>query len=202
MIGFIIGLISITIQIFGLYSLQKRFPIQNFIDFSETTREILFHPTWDIMLMFFIVAVLFFYAISTGRGRITIIIISTYVAYAISSFLFLQKSFWGFTIPDGSIPKLVVFGSVFVLTLYFMFRTQIGSLIRSGMRDIAWWNALLQSIMEAGLLCSFLYTFLSPAEIRLLAPLTNFLVGTAGVQLGWIIAPFIWFAILNLIKRE
>lgn len=196
------GLIGVAIPMWGFYNMQKKFPIQNFIDLSTTTQSILFHPTWDVMLMFFICAAVFIYAVSTGRGRVVLILISAYIAYGIASFLFLHRVIFNVGIPQGSIPRLVLFGAVFLITLYFMFRIQIGSLIRSGMRDIAWWNLVLQSVMVSGLLSSFLYTFLSPAETKLLAPITRKLIGTPEVELLWIFVPFVWFSILNFLKRE
>ncbi len=202
MFGLIVGLLGIVIPILSLYNLQKKFPIQSFIQLSEATRDILFHPTWDVMLMFFIVAAIFLYAISTGRGRIALILLSTYIAYGIASFFFIYPSIFGIIIPKGSIPHLIIFGGALFVSLGLVFKSPFGSFIRSGMRDIAWWNALLQSILGAGLLCSLMYTLLSPAETALLAPLTKTLVGSPEVQLGWIFAPFIWFTFLHLIKRE
>ena len=202
MFGFLVGLVSIIIPLIGIYNFHKNFPIQEFVQLSDSTQNLLFHPTWDVMFIFFIVAALFLYTIATGRGRITLIIIGTYVAYAVSNFLFLQNSFFGYEIPPGSIPKLVVFASVFLFILYFLFRSQIGSLIRSGLRDVSWWNALLQSVMEAGLLSTLLYTFLSPAETELLSPLTMLVIANPSIQLGWVVAPFLWFVILDLVKRE
>lgn len=200
--GLLIGLISIAIPVYSLYSIQNRFPVQDFLELSPETRDILFHPTWDVMLMFFIVAAVFLYAISTGRGRVALILMGTYVAYGIASFIFLQTSVFGVLVPQGSIPKIVIFAVLLGIVLFFLFRSQVGGAIRGSMGGISWWNALLQSILEAGLLSSFLYTFLSSAEIALLAPITKLLIGSPEVQFAWIFAPFLWFFILTIFKRE
>ena len=202
MINALIALIGVAVPMIGIYNLQKRFPVQNFVDLPDSAKSALFHPTWDIMLLFFIVAAVFVYTIATGKGRVTLIILGTYIAYGISSFIFYHKAILKVLIPTASIPRLTIFGIILLFSIYFLFKSQMGALIRSGMRDIAWWSALIQSIMVAGLLSSLLYTFLSPEETKLLSPLTNILIGNPEVQLIWIFAPFAWYAVLNAFKRE
>lgn len=202
MIRFFIALISVGVPMYGVYNFTQKLPAQNFVDLSAVTKSVLFHPTWDVMLMFFIVAALFLYAASTGRGRVTLIILNTYIAYGVISFLLIQQKLFDINVPHDSIPKLIIFGVLFFVILFFLFKSQIGQAIRSNMRDMAWWNMIVQSVMGAGLICSSIYTFLSPAEIDLLAPITKKLIGTPEAQLLWIFAPFLWLWVLNVLKRE
>lgn len=202
MIRFLIALVSVGVPMYGVYAFAQKLPVQNFLDLSEYTRGLLFHPTWDVMLMFFIAAALFLYAVSTGRGRVTLIIFNAYIAYGVISFLLAQQKFFIINVPHDSIPKLIAFGVLFFVLLFFLFKSHIGYAIRSTMRDMAWWNMLVQSVMGAGLICSFIYTLLSPAEIDLLAPITRRLIGTPETQLLWLFAPFLWLWVLNILKRE
>ena len=176
--------------------------VPSFLQLATSTKAALFHPTWDVMLMFFIVAAVFLYAVSTGRGRIILILFATYISYGIASFLFSHKQIYGFPVPEGSIPHIIIFGSLFVMALLFLFKAQVGSLIRSGMRDLSWLSSILLSIMESGLITSFMYTLLSPAETKLLSPTTLHLVGSPEAQFLWVIAPFVWLIFINYMTME
>ena len=81
---------------------------------TTQAQRILSHPTWDLVLIFALLAAGFFYGISAGKRRIAATILYTYVSLAVSSALPLD----GWIQSSQDMEKFYIRGGVF-LGLFF-----------------------------------------------------------------------------------
>lgn len=161
---------------------------------QSTAERILSHPTWDLVLIFVILAVGFFYGISAGKRRMAATLIYTYVALAVFSALPLEKLAKTFGTVEIYFIKMGVFLVIFLLLAFFL-----GSRSRRGMTPASsWWEVFLLSFLQAGLLIHINLSFLPAEKIKLLAPLTKNLFANPQFNLGWLVIPL---AVLILLRR-
>src|SRR3990167_6968855 len=103
---------------------------------KTTTEQIWSNPTWDIISIFTLLAVGFFYGISTGKRRLAVTLIYTYVALAIHSALPLQKLGQVFGVKEDFFIKIGSFLIIFFLLIFLL-----GSRKSRGFAPaVAWWQ--------------------------------------------------------------
>ncbi len=66
-------------------------------------------------------------------------------------------------------------------------------------RAYAWWQVLVLSILETGLLIHIFFSFLPQATIALLAPLTRTIFANQDLRIWWFSVPLIIFIIVRRI---
>ena len=161
---------------------------------KSTAERILSHPTWDLVLVFALLAMGFFYGISAGKRRMAVILIYTYVALAVFSSLPLEKLANTFGTVEIYFIKIGVFLAIFLLLAFFL-----GSRSRRGMATVSsWWEIFLLSFLQAGLLIHINLSFLPVEKIKLLAPLTKNLFANPQFHLWWLVIPI---AVLIFLRR-
>ena len=168
--------------------------MDNFAALQTTATTILSHPTWDILLLFVLIAVGFFYGISAGRRKIISSIIYTYVALALVP-----------AIPIERVGKLLNIQNFFFLKVgafLFIFLLLIVLLSRGGARAFSasssWWQVFVLSFVQAGLLIHIILSFLPTEKIKELAPLTKTVFANPNFHIWWLVGPVI---ILILIRK-
>lgn len=168
-------------------------PIQQ-IEVVKVAEQIWSHPTWDIILMFALLASGFFYGLSAGKRRISAIILYTYAALAVSSVLPL-KNWFGLNSPmDEFVMKSGAF-----LALLFLLAFFLGSKKGKGFAPASsWWQIFLLSFLQVGFLIHAVLGFLPEDKIKLLAPVTKNFFANPDTRIWWLVLPL---ASLVLIKR-
>ncbi len=159
------------------------------------TAQIFSHPTWDLILLFLLIAGGFFYGISFGRARVVANILYTYAAFAVVSAL-----------PLDSIISAVKIGELFfaksgiLLAIFLLLALLVGGRRRrwgfggSG----SWWQTFVLSVLQVGLLMHFMLQFLPKAEIAKLAPLTKTIFADPSLHIWWVLCPLV---ILIIFRR-
>lgn len=164
---------------------------------NDITR-ILSHPTWDIILLFALLAAGFFYGISAGKRRIAATILYTYVALAVSSALPLEK--W--VSAGGDMEKFYIRAGAF-LGIFILLALTLGSRrTRSFAPASAWWQIFLLSFLQIGLLIHTTLGFLSADKIKLLAPLTKNVFANPNFHIWWLAVPLLVLIILKRIESR
>lgn len=169
-------------------------PLENLAVIKSTAERILSHPTWDIITLFLLVAIGFFYGMAAGRRKIISTIIYTYVAYAVFPVIPFEK-IAGFA-PTAKLffLKIGVFVAIFLLLVFLLGRT--GGRAFASSNPI--WQVFLLSFVQAGLLIHLIVSFLPPDQIKLLAPVTKNFFANPDLHIWWLLGPLV---VLIFIRR-
>lgn len=160
----------------------------------KVTNQILSHPTWDIVLVFALLGAGFFYGISAGKRRMAATLLYTYVAFAVSAALPVEKWF------GSSVPALHIFflKAGFFLGIFFLLSFFLGSRKSRGFAPAsAWWQIFFLSFLQVGLLIHLLLQFLSSEEMQLLAPLTKNIFANPSWHPWWLALPVVFLIFLK-----
>lgn len=160
--------------------------------------QILSNPTWDLVLIFVLLAGAFFYGISFGRPRVVINILYTYAAYAITTALPLDSIISAVNIGKIFFAKSAVLFVVFILLALLLG----GRRRRWSMASAPWWHTFILSILQVGLLMHFMLQFLPKTEIQKLAPITKQLFADPSLHLWWVLLPIGVLIFLRRIDRD
>ena len=146
---------------------------------TSTAQVLWSHPTWDVVLIFALLAIGFFYGVSTGKRKAVTAIIYTYVTFGLKDEFFL---------------KIGLFTILFILLIFIFGRTRT----RGFVRPSAWWQIFLLSFTQVGLMIHILLNFLPPEKIAMLAPLTKNVFANPSLHVWWFLGPM---GLLIFLKR-
>ncbi len=151
-----------------------------------TAEQILGHPTWDLISLFVLIAIGFFYGISAGKRMIVSTIIYTYVAMALLPAFPIDK-LAVISQTSAAFTKIGAFLAIFFLLAIF--------LKRGGAQSFAvgnpWWQVFLLSFIQAGLLMHTAFSFLPKSQADALAPLTKAVFANPSLKFLWLIGPLV-----------
>ncbi|MBI4837339.1 MAG: hypothetical protein HY813_02980 [Candidatus Portnoybacteria bacterium] len=161
--------------------------------------------SWDLLILLVCVSAIFSYGLTSGRGRMVSLILSTYFSLVLISFFpwtaasdllgskeLLSPSF-----------KAFLFLAIAVAISFLMPRSFLGSGLgarRAGRGS--WFYLILCSLCEAGLLVAVVLSFLPQKIVSDLNPLIRqFFVGEVS-QFFWILLPVLVFVLLKPGRTE
>jgi hypothetical protein len=163
-----------------------------------TAGQILSHPTWDIILIFVMIAIGFFYGISRGRHKMVSSVINTYVALALFN-----------VIPIGAIAHYLKTGNLFAIkiSVFFAIFLPLVFLMNRGRprylrSNIAWWQVFLLSFIQTGLLIHIVFSFLSPETAKNLAPITKSFFANTNLTIWWLGLPLLFLIFIRRSGRD
>ena len=164
-------------------------------DLKSVTVEIISHPTWDILLIFALLAGGFFYGISSGKRKIAATIIYTYVAFAITAAIPVE---WFLSL-TGTIKDIFIKPAIFVIiliALIFLFGTRHKKWRFAPANS--WWKVFILSFTEIGFFIHLFLDFLPPHIVVTLAPITKNVLANTNYHVWWMIMPIV---VIILLKR-
>lgn len=172
------------------HTIQEHIPV-----LRANAEQALSHPTWDIILIFALVASGFFYGIAAGKRRIAATILYTYVALAIALAAPVEK----LSFLAGAQKKFFLVSGVFLAT-FLLLSLLLGSRKkRWGFAPAtSWWQVFLLSFLQAGLLIHLLLSFLPEETIAMLAPITRSVFANPQFHAWWLLTPIV---VLVLLRR-
>ena len=169
-------------------------PTPNLKILPPSVAQVMAHPTWDVILILVLLAIAFFYGISRGRHRMLASMLNTYVAFTLFSAIPLDRISQLTGIKDLFYLKTGVFTALFItLTLLFTRGRP-----RAFARANPWWQVFLLSFLQVGLILHIIFSFLPPARILTLAPVTRMVFANLDLHLWWLGIPIV---ILILLRR-
>lgn len=163
-----------------------------------TTSQILSHPTWDIVLIFVMIAIGFFYGISRGRHKMVSSVINTYVALAVFNVVPIESIAHYIKVENLFIVKTIVFFAIFLPLIFLMSRGRP----RYFKSTISWWQVFLLSFIQTGLLIHIVFSFLSPETTKQLAPLTKSFFANTNLTIWWLTIPLLFMIFLRRSGRD
>jgi hypothetical protein len=159
-------------------------------------------PSWDLFIILFFVVAVVLYGFALGRSRILTLLFSIYVAYTvISEAPFLQNpSAFSLQVDQFFVLRVSGFVGLFIVLFFVMSRSALSTL--SDDDDGAWWHVIIYSILHVGLLLSLTLSFLPPAVIDSLAPITRTVFVNEWSRFGWVFAPVVAAMVFRKRKRR
>lgn len=155
-------------------------------------------PSWDMFIyLFFIIATLL-YGLSLGRDRVIVILISVYMALAVVDAAPFLDSVRGAAGADQfGVFRVAIFAVVFILLFFLMSQSALLSTIASTDTRGAWWQVIVFSMLQVGLLISIVLSFLPAGATTHLAPMTQKIFVQDTSRFLWIIAPIVAMILLK-----
>lgn len=163
-----------------------------------TTAQIFSHPTWDVVLIFLMIAIGFFYGISRGRHKMISSVINTYVTLAVFNAMPLEAIARYIKVENLFIVKTAVFSAIFLPLVFFLNRGRP----RYFKSNISWWQVFLLSFIQTGLLIHIIFSFLSPDVSNKLAPLTKSFFANTNLTIWWLVIPLLFMIFLRRSGRD
>ena len=160
---------------------------------KTTAEQILSHPTWDLLLIFALLASGFFYGISAGKIRIAAIIMYTYVTLALFSAFPIEQWTKSLNFAEEFLIKIVLFLLLFLFFIYFLGGRKKWNIAFS----TSWWQVSLLSFLQVGLLIHILVGFLPPDKVKFLAPVTRNVFADPSLHVWWLAVPLAALVILR-----
>lgn len=154
------------------------------IDFSN--------PTWDLFIILFFAVAALLYGFSLGRDRIITMLVSTYMALAVTrSAAFLSDTNADIGVNQFLVIKVTAFITIFVVLFVVLSRSALQKTVATADAVGKWWQVIVYSTLHVGLLISIVLSFLSDSAISELAPLTRTLFAGDVAHMVWLILPII-----------
>jgi len=153
-----------------------------------------------IILLFFVISVLI-YSFTLGRDRIVAILISTYLALAVTTNLPFMVELTELINRGGTFTfKISSFLIVFILLFFLLSR---GSLIR-GLSNFSghWWQTILFSLLQVGLLTTIILSFLPDSTLVYFSDFTRIIFLSDLGRFCWIVLPILALAFFHTKPRR
>ncbi|MBU1348702.1 hypothetical protein KJ781_01380 [Patescibacteria group bacterium] len=154
------------------------------------------NPGWDgFILLFFVVGALL-YGLSLGRDRVIVILVGIYMSLAVvTNAPALTNLQFDVNISENAVVRISVFLGVFVVLFFLLSRSALlRTLGRSGAPG-SWWQTIVFSILQVGLLISVTLTLLPPEMTQGLTDVTKQIFMSDKGRTAWLILPILIMAI-------
>ena len=152
------------------------------------------NPTWDMMLLGFFVVGALLYGLSLGRDRIISILISIYIALAVTSWL--PDFVVNINLDGGFAFQVTTFLAVFVGMFFLMSRMALSrSLSLTGDGGII--QTVVFAFLHVGLIIAVAMSFMPQNILDKFSPLTQEIFTNEWAAFAWIIAPIIAMIVLG-----
>lgn len=160
-------------------------------------------PSWDLFVFLFFVIGSLLYGFSLGRDRIIVIMVAVYMALAVvGNAPIINQINLAFNFNESVVLKISFFLGVFVVLFFLLSRSALLKTIGENNASGKWWQVILFSILQIGLLISITMSFL---PIDILASFSQFTRDFFISDLGksaWLIAPIAFMALSPKAKNE
>lgn len=156
--------------------------------------------SWQfIMLIGFLVGVCL-YGWSVGRNRLFAALLSTYLSYTIVKAIPWQGINKFISVKPGALPSYEIFFfiAIFLALLFLLPRSSIGSSLRLHKRIKGqWYEVLIFSILQVGLLICLILSFLPSKVILDLTPILRQYFMGEEIKFIWIFLPIVFLMLLG-----
>ena len=147
------------------------------------------NPSWDIFIYLFFLVGALLYGLSLGRDRIIVILVSIYMALAVvSNTPILNAINFSLKINDNYALKITYFVGLFVVLFFLLSRSALLRTIGGGGSG-AWWQTILYSLLQVGLLISITLSFLPANMTQGLTEVTRQVFMSDIGRSAWMVLP-------------
>ncbi len=146
---------------------------------------------WTAIFIF--LAVAFLYGLSMGRNRLVVVILGTYFSYLLAKNIpWKELDILGFKEAPSNSVQIFIFLAL-ILGFYFLIpHSSLRHTFRLGGKNKGnWWQALLLSILQIGLILEMVMTFLSVKSLNNLNPLAKTVFSGDWPKFLWFLLPIL-----------
>jgi hypothetical protein len=138
---------------------------------------------WAIFLIFLVTA--FIYGIFMGRNRLVMVMMGSYFSFVLVKFIPWKQFDYE---PQSNL--LIFILLALILGFYFLLpHSAFRSALRGSRKKSDWWQSLILSILQIGLILSMVLSFLDKKVIEGLSPLAQMIFSGQVPQFLWLLMP-------------
>ncbi|MFZ6015143.1 MAG: hypothetical protein ACOYUZ_02185 [Patescibacteria group bacterium] len=153
-------------------------------------------PSWDLFVYLFFVIGSFLYGFSLGRDRIIVILVAIYMALAVVGNAPLINQFTlAFQVSENIMLRISFFLGVFVVLFFLLSRSALLKTIGENSAPGKWWQVIVFSILQVGLLISITMSFLPPETANAFTEQTRQIFLSDQGRTAWLVAPIVFMAL-------
>jgi hypothetical protein len=154
-------------------------------------------PTWDLFILLFFAGGSLLYGMTMGRDRVIVVLVSVYMALAVVGNAPVLRDINAFQISfnDNFALRITFFVGTFLVLFFLVSRSALMHTLgrRAGLGS--WWQTMLFSILQVGLLISIALAFLPQEILNNFSPLTLQVFTSYWGKSGWLILPLLVMAV-------
>ncbi len=162
-------------------------------------QNISFSGSWDWVIVLIFLAVALVYGLSMGRNRLVIVMLGVYFSFLLTRAIpWKQLSFLGFKEAPSNTAQIFIFLAL-MLGFYFLIpHSALRHAMRLGGKGAgAWWQVLILSILQIGLILAMVIVFLPVKVTAELSPLAQIIFVGPLAQFLWILLPILGIMFLR-----
>lgn len=168
-------------------------------DFSSLIHTFNWHsPSWDLFILLFWLVASVLFAFAAGRGRMLLILVSTYMAQllVIKAPFLSQVASDKFNIGAATLAQLAAFVVLFLIFFIFLGRYAFRS-TADGRQILALPFTLIFTVLQVGLLINIVVTYLPDHIQNSFSPLIQFIFLHPNAGFIWLLAPIVFLIVIG-----
>jgi hypothetical protein len=151
------------------------------------------NPTWDIFILLFFVVGALLYGLSLGRDRVIVILVGIYMALAVvTNAPALTSMNLAVNLNDNYVLRISFFLGLFVVLFLMLSRSALLKTIGRSNAPGSWWQTIVFSILQVGLLISVTLNFLPREMTQGLTEVTKNIFMSDQGRSAWLILPIVF----------
>jgi hypothetical protein len=154
-------------------------------------------PTWDLFLVLFFIMGAFIYGFSLGRDRIIVILVSVYMSLAVVDKIPIINHQAEIALSDVFAFKITSFFVLFLFLFFFFARSGLLRTIAVGDNRGRWYQVVVFSILQIGLIISIAMSFLPADFLAKFSGQIRGLFNSEAAQFFWLVAPLLAMAMIR-----
>lgn len=154
------------------------------------------NPTWDVFILLFFVIGALLYGLSLGRDRVIVILVGIYMALAVvTNAPALSTLNVALNLNENYVLRISLFLGIFVIVFFLLSRSALLKTIGRSGAPGSWWQTIIFSILQVGLLISVTLNFLPREMTQGLTEVTRNIFMSDQGRSAWLILPILFMIV-------
>lgn len=161
------------------------------------------NPTWDVFILLFFVIGALLYGLSLGRDRVIVILVGIYMALAVvTNAPALSTLNVALNLNENYVLRISLFLGIFVVVFFLLSRSALLKTIGRSGAPGSWWQTIVFSILQVGLLISVTLNFLPREMTQGLTEVTRNIFMSDQGRSAWLILPILFMIVAPTSKQD
>lgn len=161
------------------------------------------NPTWDVFILLFFVVGALLYGLSLGRDRVIVILVGIYMALAVvTNAPALSTLNVALNLNENYVLRISLFLGIFVVVFFLLSRSALLKTIGRSGAPGSWWQTIVFSVLQVGLLISVTLNFLPREMTQGLTEVTRNIFMSDQGRSAWLILPILFMIVAPSQKQD
>jgi len=161
------------------------------------------NPTWDVFIFLFFIVGALLYGLSLGRDRVIVILVGIYMALAVvTNTPALSNLNVSLNVSENFVLRISFFLGIFVVVFFLLSRSALLRTIGRSSAPGSWWQTIVFSILQVGLLISVTLNFLPREMTQGLTDMTRNIFMSDQGRSAWLILPIAFMIVAPTQQRD